>query len=89
MKNERNFAMIFYLLIGILGPVIIAFGFIRLQFIFDDQFGAIGMMIGFFFVLTYLEFLEKKAGLSAKYRWTRAISSMVLFFVFSFYFYLS
>ena len=89
MKNERNVMMLFYLVVGIIGPVVIGAGFLRMQIILGDESGAFGMLMGFFLILFYIEFLERKAGLSAKYRWTRAIASMVLFAGLSFYFYLS
>ncbi|PFG12375.1 hypothetical protein ATG70_0556 [Bacillus sp. es.036] len=88
VKNESNFIRIIYLVVGIIGPVVIGAGFLRMQLVVGDVAGAFWMLMGFFLILFYIEFLEKKAGLSAKYRWTRAIASMVLFAGFSFYFYL-
>ncbi|MBF0707846.1 hypothetical protein IQ283_14705 [Alkalihalobacillus hwajinpoensis] len=88
MKNERNSAKMFYLAIGIIGLVLIAVVFLRMQIMFDNQPGAFGLMISFFLILTYIEFLEKKAGLSRKYRWTRAMGSMVLLTCLTIYIYL-
>ena len=88
MKNERNFIRLVYLVVGIIGPVVIGAAFLRMELVLGDEAGAFWMLMGFFLILFYIEFLEKKAGLSAKYRWTRAITSMVLFAGFSFYFYL-
>ena len=44
--------------------------------------------LGFFLIITYTNYLEKKAGISTKLIWIKAIVSMILFASFSYFLYL-
>ncbi|WP_456273319.1 hypothetical protein [Bacillus sp. AK031] len=47
--------------------------------------GYLIVLFGFIFTMNYVNFLEEKAGVSKKITWVRAIISIILLFVISYY----
>ncbi|WP_077329811.1 hypothetical protein [Virgibacillus siamensis] len=80
--NKGTKELCFFMIMGAVGTVLIAAGAFRYQLIKDMKWFAI-IFFGFLLTISYIEFLEKKAGISKKITWIRAIISLLLFFIVS------
>lgn len=86
MQENKRFALYLNVTLGALGTVLIAFAAIsslasRDQSVYQILFGAIIL------VMTYINYLEKKAGLKKSVIWARSIGSMVIFLALSYFFF--
>jgi hypothetical protein len=77
---NENKTIFINLLIGIIGPVLLLITV--LKFILNgNQSDFLISFLGFLLMITYINDLEKKAGISKKFIWIRVSSSIILFLV--------
>ncbi|MFJ7974347.1 hypothetical protein ACIQZI_01365 [Peribacillus sp. NPDC096379] len=70
---------------GTIGPVLILLAATRYMIKENDYIGYISIYIGFLLTIIYINYLEKRAGISKKLTWIRVIVSMILFLSFSYF----
>lgn len=76
------------MILGTVGTLLISL--VAMKFSIDEGLG-IGfalIVFGFSLTINYINFLEKKAEVSAKLTWARAVISIILFISFSYFLYL-
>ena len=79
-------SLYFHMLLGAIGSVIILLFTTMYMLKEDNSFGYLGIF-GFLLIITYINYLEKKAGISTKLIWISAIISMILFLSFLYFLY--
>lgn len=87
MKDER-ISRYYFLIIGNTGLLLIALAGIRYSTIIGDKQGYLLTFLGFILLISYTNFLEKKAEINKKVRIIVKVIFMVIFFVLSVYLYL-
>lgn len=91
MKKENKLTLYFNMVIGAIGTILIVlFEFRHLIFQEEklkiDITGNAMIMFGFIFTINYINYLEKKAGISNKLTWIRAIASIIIVVAFYIFF---
>lgn len=76
---EENKILYFYVLLGVIGPVLVLLSAIKTNIIQDDLYGFFMLFFGFMMSLSYIDYLEKRAKLSHKLVWFRRILSITLY----------
>ncbi|MBO8156997.1 MAG: hypothetical protein H0Z32_11105 [Bacillaceae bacterium] len=76
---EENKLLYFYVLLGVMGPVLILLSAFKTNIIQDDPYGFLMLSFGFMMSLSYIDYLEKRAELSHNLVWFRRILSITLF----------
>ncbi|MFD9628889.1 hypothetical protein [Peribacillus muralis] len=84
-ENKSLYVNMFF---GTIGIVLVGLGALRYQVLIDDPEGYIIAFAGFIFTAGYINYLEKKAGISNKITWMKAGISITLFLTISFILYL-
>jgi hypothetical protein len=74
-----------YMILGTIGTILIALSAMRYLAKVNDYNGYLIIFLGFILTISYINYLEKKAGISKKLTWIRAIVSVILFFSFSYF----
>jgi hypothetical protein len=87
MEKENKLTLYFNMLLGTIGTILIVIFELRYQEkVKIDITGNAIIMFGFLLTVNYINYLEKKAGISNKLTWIRAIVSIIilgaLFFLF-------
>lgn len=80
LRNRLYLNMFF----GTIGIVLMGVGALKYQVVVDDFEGYIIAYTGFLFTTGYINYLEKKAGISNKIIWIKAGISIALFLIISF-----
>ncbi|MGE7185512.1 hypothetical protein ACQKKK_16375 [Peribacillus sp. NPDC006672] len=83
-KNHLYFNMFF----GTIGIVLVGVGALKYQVVMHDLEGYIIAYAGFILTAGYINYLEKKAGISNKIIWLKAGISIALFIIISFIIYI-
>ncbi|MCZ0871263.1 hypothetical protein [Peribacillus sp. AS_2] len=84
IKNHLYLNMFF----GTIGIILVGVGALKYQVVMNDIEGYIIAYAGFILTAGYINYLEKKAGISNKIIWIKAGISIVLFLIISFILYL-
>ncbi|QOY36610.1 hypothetical protein AWH56_002730 [Anaerobacillus isosaccharinicus] len=82
-KNDKGILYI-NLVIGILGPNLIVLGILK----YFEAVGGTGYLtpfLGFAITMIYLNYLERRAGISKKIIWTKSIISIVTLLAFYYF----
>lgn len=87
MKRGQNINQLFIITLGTIGTVLIGLGAMKYTTVYEDRNGYLIIFIGFLLTMYYIEFLEKRAGISKKHRWTRIGVTILLFSLGSFVLY--
>ena len=86
--KENKQALYFNMILGTIGSILIVLAAMRYMIKENDYIGYINIFLGFLLMISYINYLEKKAGISKKLIWIRVIVSMILFLSFSYFLYL-
>lgn len=70
MKND-NQVLYFYMILVTIGTVLIALATLRYISNVNDTYGSYMILFGLIFTISYINYLEKKAGISKKVIWIR------------------
>ena len=87
MQGEK-FSLFFNMILGAIGSVTILLFSTMYLLKEQNSFGYIGTF-GFLLIIIYINYLEKKAGISTKLIWIKAVGSMILFLSCSYFLYFS
>ncbi|ANC78549.1 hypothetical protein ABE65_017785 [Fictibacillus phosphorivorans] len=85
--KEDNIRIYLNMILGTIGTILISLGLIRYLGTESDIKDYIGAFLGFTLMLGYIDYLEKKAGISRKLTWIRALVSIVFIFISYFIYY--
>ena len=85
--KENKQALYFNMILGTIGTILIALAAMRYQANENDYIGYAIIFFGFILTISYINYLEKKAGISKKMTWIRVIVSLILFISFSYFLY--
>lgn len=83
MKEDKRVSYI-SMFFGGVGTILVLLGTIQLFYIYDLNAGFLSFF-GFLFTIGYINYLETKAGVSKKATWIRAILSMMVFLIVSYF----
>jgi hypothetical protein len=83
--GNKNGALYLNLVISIAGPVLILLTVLKTNMIQTDAGGFLMLFIGFVLTISYINYLEKKAGINNKLIWMRISLSMIIFLVIGFF----
>ena len=83
--KENKQALYFNMILGTIGPVLIFLAAVRYMIKENDYIGYISIYFGFLLTITYINYLEKRAGISKKLIWIRIIVSIILALSFSYF----
>ncbi|WP_043931992.1 hypothetical protein [Bacillus sp. EB01] len=87
MKENKSIALYINVLLGAIGTILI--GLAAMSTLSNRNHSVYLMLFGgFILVITYINYLEKKAGLENSITWVRSIGSIVLFLALGFLFFL-
>jgi len=81
--NKDKIKMYIFLILGGIGLALVGLGGVMFIEI-DNMKGYLTVICGFLITISYIEFLERRAGISKKIIWVRAIVSIILFAVLAF-----
>lgn len=70
MKNDKQ-VLYFYMILVTIGTVLIAVATLRYISNVNDTYGSYMILFGLLFTISYINYLEKKAGISKKVIWIR------------------
>ncbi|MCM3238750.1 hypothetical protein M3589_13575 [Heyndrickxia oleronia] len=70
MKNDKQ-VLYFYMILVTIGTVLIALATLRYISNVNDTYGSYMILFGLLFTISYINYLEKKAGISKKVIWIR------------------
>ena len=87
LLKENKQALYFNMILGTTGTILIALAAMRYQAKENDYIGYAIIFFGFILTISYINYLEKKVGISKKLTWIRVIVSLILFFSFSYFLY--
>ncbi len=73
------------MILGTIGTILIALAATRYLVKVSDYNGYLIIFFGFILTISYINYLEKKAGISKKLTWIRGIVSAIIFFSFSYF----
>jgi hypothetical protein len=85
--KEDNIRIYFNMILGTIGTILISLGMISYLAKENDIKAYAVALLGFTLTLSYIDYLEKKAGISRKLTWIRAVISIAIFLVFSYFIY--
>ena len=77
MKKDKQ-VLYFYMISVTIGTTIIALAIMKYIFEVNEPRGYLIMLLGFLLTINYINYLEKKAGISKKIIWIRNSVYMVL-----------
>lgn len=85
--KENKHALYYYLILGTIGTVIVPLVTISYILKETDSTGYMNIspLLGFLLTITYINYLEKRAGISKKLTTVRSIVSMILFLAITYY----
>lgn len=83
--KENKQTLYFYMTLGTIGTVLILLAAMKYMIKENDYIGYINIFFGFLLTISYINYLEKRAGISKKLTWIRVIVSMILFLSFSYF----
>ncbi|EKN67031.1 hypothetical protein BABA_13392 [Neobacillus bataviensis LMG 21833] len=86
MKENKQ-ALYFNMILGTIGTILIALSAVRYQTKEYNYIGYVMIFFGFALTISYINYLEKKSGISKKMTWIRFIVSFILFISFSYFLY--
>jgi hypothetical protein len=86
--KENKQALYFNMILGTIGTILIILAAMRYLIKENDYIGYAFILFGFILTIGYINYLEKRAGISKKLTWIRVIVSMILFLSFSYFIYL-
>ncbi|MEH7385303.1 hypothetical protein V7147_07840 [Bacillus sp. JJ1521] len=86
MKEDQKFSYI-SMFFGGVGTIFVLFAAIELYKISGSTTGYFIAFFGFLFTINYINYLESKAGVSKKVTWVRAILSIIVVFIVSYFLY--
>jgi hypothetical protein len=86
LKEDKKI-IYFNMILGTIGTLLISIGVVSYLAKENDFHNYALILLGFSLTLSYIDFLEKRAGISRKLTWIRAVVSIVLFSVFSYFIY--
>ena len=75
------------MILGTIGTILIILAAMRYLIKENDYIGYAFILFGFILTIGYINYLEKRAGISKKLTWIRVIVSMILFLSFSYFIY--
>lgn len=87
MKENKQ-ALFFNMILGTIGTILIALAAMRYQAKENDYIGYTIIFWGFILTISYINYLEKRAGINKKLTWIRAIVSLIIFFSLSYFLYI-
>ncbi|MBK5482547.1 hypothetical protein JFV29_11650 [Peribacillus sp. TH16] len=87
MDKEKN-RLYLNMFFGTIGIVLVGVGALKYQVVMNDIEGYIIAYAGFILTAGYINYLEKKAGISNKIIWIKSGISIALFLIISFILYL-
>ncbi|KYD05474.1 MULTISPECIES: hypothetical protein [Heyndrickxia] len=85
--KENMLALYFNMILGTIGTILVALTALGYLVKTNDGNGYIIIFLGFIFTISYINFLEKRAGVSKKLTWIRAIVSIVIFASISYFYF--
>ena len=85
--KENKQALYFNMILGTIGTILIILAAMRYLIKENDYIGYAFILFGFLLTISYINYLEKRAGISKKLTWIRVIVSMILFLSFSYFLY--
>ena len=85
--KENKQALYFNMILGTIGTILIILAAMRYLIKENDYIGYAFILFGFILTIGYINYLEKRAGISKKLTWIRVIVSMILFLSFSYFIY--
>ncbi|ATP40780.1 hypothetical protein CSE16_12370 [Solibacillus sp. R5-41] len=86
MKNDKK-VLYFYMILVTIGTILIALGIIGYLVKVNEPKGYLMIILGFILTINYINYLEKKAGISKKIIWIKNSVYMVLVFSLSYFLY--
>lgn len=87
MKNDNNRILYINMIFGSIGIILIALGIFEFLTIVESLAGYILTLLGFIIIVHYIYHLEKKAGISNKLIWIRAIILILILVSISYFLY--
>jgi hypothetical protein len=88
MKDDNNVSLYLNMIIGSVGIILIALGMFKFLTIVESSAGYILTLLGLTITVHYIYHLEKKAGISDKLIWIRAILLILILGGIYYFFYL-
>lgn len=85
--RENKQAFYFNMILGIIGNIFIAIVTMRYLVKEYDVIGYTITLFGFILTTSYISYLEKKAGISKKFTWIRAIIVLLSLLISTLYFF--
>ncbi|MFS0821919.1 hypothetical protein [Bacillus sp. 1P02SD] len=86
MKEAKKVSYI-SMFLGGMGTILILLAAVNLFDSDEDLPTFYLVLFGFLFTINYINYLESKAGVSKKATWSRAILSIIVFFIISYFMY--
>ncbi|MDR4889679.1 hypothetical protein RGU12_19480 [Fredinandcohnia sp. QZ13] len=86
MKEDKKVSYI-SMFLGGMGTILVLLGAINLFDNSGDLSSFYLVFFGFLFTINYINYLESKAGVSKKATWSRAILSILIFLIVSYFMY--
>ncbi|MBR3118693.1 hypothetical protein [Oceanobacillus profundus] len=86
MKENKQ-ALYFNMTLGTIGIILVAIAAMRYLIKENDNLGYAIILFGFILTVGYINYLEKRAGISKKLSWIRIIVSSILFLIFTYFLY--
>ncbi len=86
LKQNKQ-ALYFNMILGTIGTILIALSAMRYLVKENDNIGNAFILFGFILMNGYINYLEKRAGISKKLTWISFIVFLILFISFSYFLY--
>ena len=83
--KENKQALYFNMILGTIGTILIALAAMRYLVKENGSIGYAFILFGFILTIGYINYLEKRAGISKKLTWIRAIISLIIIISFSYF----
>ena len=83
--KENKQALYFNMILGTIGTILIALAAMRYLVEENGSIGYAFILFGFILTIGYINYLEKRAGISKKLTWIRAIISLIIIISFSYF----
>jgi hypothetical protein len=83
LEEDNKFTLYFHTFVGALGLILLTVTILKYYETIEVSSGYLLPFFGFILTFSYINYLEKKAGVSKKVIWIRSISSIVILLLIS------